>query len=130
MTLRKKASQVITPTSFRSRITEAFDPFLLESVGVDENGMTVSVLSTLARLGLDPWEEAGRLAVLPKKAAIAVITRHLSLKGDSLIAARLAEHKFFELAFAGRSNILLRSSTTGMFRTWPRIPPIFSSLAF
>jgi hypothetical protein len=91
MTLRKKASQVITPTSFRSRITEAFDPFLLESVGVEENGMTVSVLSTLARLGLDPWEEAGRLAVLPKKAAIAVITHHLSLKGDSLIAARLAE---------------------------------------
>jgi hypothetical protein len=91
MTLRKKAAQVTMPISSRSRITEALDPFLLESVGVEENGMKVSVLSTLARLGLDPWEEAGRLAVLPKKAAIAVITGHLSLKGDALIAVRLAE---------------------------------------
>jgi len=52
--------------------------------------MEVSVLSTLARLGLDPWEEAGRLAVLPKNAAVEVIKRHLSLKGSSLIAVQLA----------------------------------------
>jgi hypothetical protein len=91
MTLRKNRSPGNTLSSFYAQITDTFDPFLLASVGIEENGMEVSVLSALARLGLDPWEEAGRLAVLPKNAAIEIITRHLSLKGNSLIAVRLAE---------------------------------------
>ncbi len=78
-------------TSFGSPINAALDPFLLESVCVEENGMTLSVLSALARRGLDPWVEASRLAALPKKAAVAAITRDLALRGDSPVAARLAE---------------------------------------
>jgi hypothetical protein len=35
-------------------------------VGVEANGMTLSVLSTLARRGMDPWQEAERLAKLPR----------------------------------------------------------------
>lgn len=77
-------------TPFSSPIDEALDSFLLEPVGVEETGMTLSVLSALARLGLDPWVEAGRLAALPKKAAVAAIARHLGLKGNSPVAARLA----------------------------------------
>jgi hypothetical protein len=78
-------------TSFGSPINAALDPFLLESVCVEENGMTLSVLSALARLGLDPWVEASRLAALPKKTAVAAITRHFALRGDSPVAARLAD---------------------------------------
>jgi len=89
MTLRKNESPALT--SFYSQVTDTFDPFLLASVGREENGMEISVLSALARLGLDPWEEAGRLAVLPKNTAIKVITRHLSLRGNSLVAIQLAE---------------------------------------
>ncbi len=44
--------------------------FLFADVGVEASGMTLSVVSTLARRGLDPWQEAGRLAKLPRKAAI------------------------------------------------------------
>jgi hypothetical protein len=40
------------------------DRFLYANVGDDKNGNTVSVLSTLARLGLDPWKEASDLANL------------------------------------------------------------------
>jgi hypothetical protein len=39
-----------------------FDPFLYAFVGKDQNGAAVTVVSALARLGLDPWEEAARLA--------------------------------------------------------------------
>jgi hypothetical protein len=40
-----------------------FDNFLYASIGADRNGMPLSVLSALARLDLDPWEEAsGRMA--------------------------------------------------------------------
>jgi hypothetical protein len=45
------------------------NPFLFAEIGVEANGMTLSVLSTLARRGMDPWQEAGRLATLPRTAA-------------------------------------------------------------
>ena len=44
--------------------------FLYADVGVEASGMTLSVLSILARVGLDPWQEAGRLAGLPRAKAI------------------------------------------------------------
>jgi hypothetical protein len=46
-----------------------FDDFLYASIGVENNGMLLSVLSALARLNVDPWEEAARLARLPREAA-------------------------------------------------------------
>ena len=41
-----------------------FDRFLYASVGEDRNGYVVTVLSTLARLGLDPWKETAELVSL------------------------------------------------------------------
>jgi len=41
-----------------------FDRFLYASVGKDRNGYVVTVLSTLARLGLDPWTETAELVTL------------------------------------------------------------------
>ncbi len=47
-----------------------FDAFLYASVGEEANGMELSVVSALARYGVDPWQEAARLAALPKELAI------------------------------------------------------------
>ena len=46
-----------------------FDSFLNAPVGEDQRGISVSVLSMLARLGVDPWDEASDLATLPEGAA-------------------------------------------------------------
>jgi hypothetical protein len=46
-----------------------FDAFLYAAVGEEGNGMLLSVLSALARLDVDPWDEAARLAQLPPKTA-------------------------------------------------------------
>ena len=46
-----------------------FEPFLYAPVGEDRNGYVVTVLSTLARLGLDPWKEAADLVALRHDAA-------------------------------------------------------------
>src|ERR1700730_8405220 len=43
--------------------------YRLAAVGQEPNGMPLNVVSGLTRLGLDPWEEAGRLAALPKALA-------------------------------------------------------------
>ena len=46
-----------------------FDAFLFASVGEEVDGLPLSVLSALARLGLDPWDEAARLARLTRETA-------------------------------------------------------------
>ena len=44
--------------------------FLFASVGDEQNGMPLNLVSALTRLDLDPWEEAARLAALPKAVAV------------------------------------------------------------
>jgi hypothetical protein len=46
-----------------------FERFLYASVGEDRNGSVVTVLSTLARLGFDPWQETTELVTLGRDAA-------------------------------------------------------------
>jgi hypothetical protein len=46
-----------------------FDDFLFEPIGEERNGMLLSVVSALARLNLDPWQEAANLTQLPEKTA-------------------------------------------------------------
>jgi hypothetical protein len=69
-------------------IGHAYDAFLFESLGVQENGMDLSVLSALARAGVDPWAEAKRLATLPRQNAVTAI---LKFAGDADTARRLVD---------------------------------------
>ncbi len=46
-----------------------FNEFLFAFVGEERSGQQLTVLSALARLGLDPWGEAARLSELPKETA-------------------------------------------------------------
>ncbi|MDO6756122.1 hypothetical protein [Phaeobacter inhibens] len=55
-----------------------FDRFLQASVGEDRNGNTVTVLSTLARLDLEPWDEAAALSALGQEAAGSRLEKLLS----------------------------------------------------
>jgi hypothetical protein len=43
--------------------------FLFADIGVERSGSPLTVISALARVGLDPWGEADRLARLPRSAA-------------------------------------------------------------
>jgi hypothetical protein len=46
-----------------------FDDFLFAPIAEEENGMLLNVVSALARLDLDPWQETANLARLPQKTA-------------------------------------------------------------
>jgi len=48
-----------------SILAPEFDDFLFASIGEERNGMRLSVVSALARLDVDPWQEAANLARLP-----------------------------------------------------------------
>jgi hypothetical protein len=60
---------IVTPATSVSFFRPEFDDFLFAPVGVERNEMLLSVLSALARLGVDPWEEAAELSELPKDTA-------------------------------------------------------------
>jgi hypothetical protein len=61
-----------------------FNAFLFALVGEEKSGLQLTVLSALARLGLDPWEEAERLSTLSEEAATSALTARLAdLPNDS-----------------------------------------------
>ena len=64
----------MTSSAPASRLGPEFEDFLFAPIGADENGMLVSVLSALARLDLDPWREAAKLAGLPRETAVQRLT--------------------------------------------------------
>ncbi|WP_416540074.1 hypothetical protein [Phaeobacter sp. JH20_04] len=93
-----------------------FDRFLQAFVGEDRNGNAVTVLSALARLELEPWEEAAALAALEKEVAGSRLEMLLSqfrdvpaLKQDSGTLARkltrlLPKHRKRLMAVSGAAE--------------------------
>ena len=82
-----------TPAGMR-RLGPEFDDFLFAPIGEEPNGMSLSVVSALARSNVDPWQEAARLARLPVQAATQRLTSLIAaLPGRQIdggaIAARL-----------------------------------------
>lgn len=64
----------------KSPLGSEFDSFLFTPLGEDQNGLPLSVVSLLARMNLDPWQEAKDLADLPAEAA----ARRLACSLDSM----------------------------------------------
>ena len=82
-----------------STLNASYDNFLFAPVCEETNGMRLSVLSALARMNVDPWDEATRLAAMPKAIAEktllsildAVSGRSLKSPEAAAIAARLVQ---------------------------------------
>ena len=76
-----------------------YNEFLFAPICEEANGMRLSVLSALARMDVDPWEEATRLAAMPKAIAERTLVSTLDqVLGKSchrseteVIAARLVQ---------------------------------------
>ena len=64
---------IMTLSARFSLLHSDLNDFLFASVGDEQNGMRLSVISALTRLGVDPWEEAARLAALSKVLAAEVL---------------------------------------------------------
>ncbi len=60
----------MTSSASASKLTPQFDNFLFARIDKSSEETPLSVLSVLARLGVDPWEESARLAQLPRLDAV------------------------------------------------------------
>lgn len=93
-------------------LNSEFNDFLFAPIGEEENEMSLSVISALARLGIDPRQEAARLTRLPRELA----TRSLAATIDELPSGRWAPSDSREIA--ARLVQLLPSPNNS------RIPPV------
>jgi len=64
-----------------------FDEFLFAPVGKDASGMPVTLLTVLARLGVDPWEEANDLAHLSREPAMQRLASRLESMPNAPVSA-------------------------------------------
>jgi hypothetical protein len=67
-----------------------FDEFLFASTGVDASGAPVSLLTVLARLDVDAWEEAAKLARMPRESATERLASLLASAPNSPASAESA----------------------------------------
>jgi hypothetical protein len=59
----------MTPALATFFVSAEFNDFLYAPIGAEDSTMTLSVLSALSRLNVDPWAEAAQLSALPKDIA-------------------------------------------------------------
>ncbi|HEX5507170.1 MAG TPA: hypothetical protein VFX37_01570 [Pseudolabrys sp.] len=85
--------------SFVSSLTLQYNDFLFAPICEEPSGIRLSVLSAFARMNVDPWEEATRLAAMPRAIAEKTLASMLDLipgrnwkssEGEA-IAARLVQ---------------------------------------
>ncbi len=106
--------------------------FLYADVGTEPSGMPLSVLSALSRLGMDPWQEAGRLAKLPHSVAVDWLARVIAglpaglwpLPVATPIAARLVA--LLPQRGAGASGPVATQPPTGPERATMRLAMVIA----
>jgi hypothetical protein len=80
--------------------------FLFAEVGTELNGSPLTLLSTLARLGKDPWAQAAEWAGMPAAAAVPYLTR-------SIIQMPLCPHALAEAGDTSARLVKLLPRQTG-----------------
>jgi hypothetical protein len=78
-------------TDPKTPLGREFDDFLFTPLGEDRNGLPLSVVSLLARLNLDPWQEARNLADLPAEVAAGRMAASLDSLADPVLRLAITE---------------------------------------
>jgi hypothetical protein len=71
--LGKEGSRVALRAPYTT-LNPEFDAFLFAPIGEEGNGMSLSVMSALTRLNIDPWREAAQLSKLSKERAVEALS--------------------------------------------------------
>jgi hypothetical protein len=83
-----------------------YEAFLYAVVCDEPNGAPLTVVSAIARSGADPWQEAARIAGLPKAGAFEALARLIPVRGEAENAA--IAKRLFALLPASRENMNFR----------------------
>lgn len=124
----------MTHAALTSLIGPEFDDFLYAAIDDYGNGKLLSVLSALARLDVDPWQEAAKLARLPSEAATQRLAALIATLPDESSAHRpvatIAARLIALLPRGVDPTVRFRQTSHGAHTTvFPRPSPIAVVLA-
>ena len=86
-----KGGHIVDHRPAFSTLSARYDDFLYARVCDEPNGMHLSVISALARMNVDPWDEAKRLAAMPKAMGERALVSILGLVSGSRCKSPEAE---------------------------------------
>jgi hypothetical protein len=101
----------MTQTDAFALKNSGLNAFLFAEVGTEQNGSTLTVLSTLARLGNDPWAQAAEWATMPNAASIDCLTKSILLMplcGPTYVEARATATRLVMLLPRQRGQVASR----------------------
>lgn len=108
-----------------------YDAFLFAEVGEDTEGASVTVLSALARLDLEPWTEARELSRLGREEAQVRLTAHFETITDIPALALASEGRASKLVSLLPKHAPLRVSKSLEVRTdkFPKLSISWTTIA-
>jgi hypothetical protein len=111
-------------------IGSEFDEFLGASIDEDRNGMGLTILSALARLNVDPWQEATSLALMPSEMAVARMTALIdALPNEGTIRAPVTIASDLVTLLPRGNSLNVRSSVSRFAPVGPRQTQILIALS-
>ncbi|MFZ1110754.1 MAG: hypothetical protein WAN43_20710 [Rhodomicrobium sp.] len=112
----------ITSSAFASHLTREFDDFLFARLDEDGDEMPLSVLSMLARLDVDPWQEAAKLAQLPRASAAKRLIALIDAIPSAHLDAGLVSDRLIDLLPSPPALVILPQPggriTASRFTVW------------
>jgi len=100
----------MTRSTMAALLGPEFDAFLFAPVDEQGHGVLLSVLSALARLDIDPWQEAADLAGMPRGAARRRLASLLAALPDAPAAPETIERLVALLPRRDRTSIASRAN--------------------
>jgi hypothetical protein len=121
---RQNPAVEMTHSAMTALLGPEFDAFLFASVYKESNGGSLSVLSALVQLDVDPWREAAELARMPREAANERLTSLIAALSDASLASLVPA------TIADRLVKLLPRGSTASFTPRERSLPADPTLRF
>ena len=123
----------MTHSALASVLGSDFDGFLYAPLGEDRNDVPLSVLSALARLDFDPWQEAANLARMSRESATQrLASLILALPGGPLAhldARTISARLIALLPHRGGVDIASHETLPGCARRTISVPSCLLSLS-
>ena len=114
----------MTTSASPSYLTPQYDDFLFARINEDSDAAPLTVLSVLARLGVDPWEEAAKLAQLPRVSAANRILDFIAATPGALpayLSAKMVSDRLIDL-LPSPADVMIRPPPVRGARALTRSP--------
>ncbi len=114
---------VMTSSTSVTILKPQFDDFLFACINEDSDATPITVLSMLSRFDIDPWEEAAKLARLPRAAAAARLVAFIAATPGAIPAYLNAKTVSYRLLNLLPSPLLPRKNAARSLKqllfAWP-----------